>query len=43
MATRRLPADYIHSSAGFYKKGIQEVYAVDNIRDVLETGLSKRI
>jgi hypothetical protein len=38
-----MPESYVHSSAAFYGNGIQGIFPVDNIMDILEIDLSKRI
>jgi hypothetical protein len=38
-----VPENYVHSSAGFYGNGVQGVFPVDNIMDVMEIDLSKKI
>ena len=35
--------NYLHSSAGFYYKGVQATFDVDNIMDLMETDLSEKI
>jgi hypothetical protein len=37
------PEDYAHSSAGFYYKGVQGIFAVDNIMKMMDIDLSKEI
>ena len=37
------PEDYMHSSAGFYYKGAQGIFAVDNIMKMMDIDLSKEI
>jgi len=38
-----MPEGYVHSSAAFYRNGIQGIFPVDNIMDIMEIDLSKRI
>ena len=38
-----LPENYLHSSARYYSTGVQGIFSVDNIMDVLDIDLSKRI
>ena len=38
-----IPESYVHSSAAFYGNGIQGIFPVDNIMDIMEIDLSKRI
>ena len=38
-----LPENYVHSSAGYYDTGIQGIFSVDNIMDIMDIDLSKRI
>ena len=37
------PADYIHSSAGFYYTGMQGIFPVDNIMQLMDIDLTLRI
>ena len=37
------PEEYVHSSAGFYFKGMQGIFALDNIMTIMDIDLSKRI
>ena len=37
------PEDYVHSSARFYYKGLQGIFAVDNIMQMMDIDLSKEI
>ncbi len=37
------PEEYVHSSAGFYFKGVQGIFAVDNIMAMMDIDLNKRI
>ena len=37
------PEDYAHSSARFYYKGLQGIFAVDNIMQMMDIDLSKEI
>ncbi len=32
----------LHSSAGFYQKGVQGIFAVDNIMDLMDIDLRKK-
>ena len=36
-----MPESYVHSSAAFYGNGIQRIFPVDNIMDIIEIDLSK--
>jgi REP element-mobilizing transposase RayT len=38
-----IPENYVHSSAAFYGNGIHSIFPVDNIMDIMEIDLSKRI
>lgn len=38
-----VPENYAHSSAGYYATGIPGIYPVDNITDVMEIDLNKRL
>ena len=38
-----IPESYVHSSAAFYGNGIQGIFPVDNIMDIMEIDLSTRI
>ena len=38
-----IPESYVHSSVAFYGNGIQGIFPVDNIMDIMEIDLSKRI
>jgi hypothetical protein len=38
-----IPENYVHSSAGYYDAGIQGIFPVDNIMDVMDIDLSKRV
>ncbi len=35
------PENYLHSSAGFYYKGVQGIFKVDNIIQMMDIDLSK--
>ena len=35
------PEDYLHSSAGFYYKGVKGIFAIDNIMQMMDIDLSK--
>ncbi len=35
------PENYVHSSAGFYYKGVQGIFKVDNIMEMMDIDLSK--
>ncbi len=37
------PENYIHSSAGFYYKGAQGIFQIDNIMQLMDIDLSKKI
>jgi hypothetical protein len=37
------PENYIHSSAGFYYGGVQGIYPVDNIMNLMDIDLSESI
>jgi hypothetical protein len=37
------PDEYVHSSASFYYKGVQGIFAVDNIIQMMDIDLSKKI
>ncbi len=37
------PENYIHSPAGFYHKNLQGIYPVDNIINLMDIDLSKRL
>ena len=37
------PENYMHSSAGFYDKGVQGFFAVDNIMDLLDIDSSEKV
>ncbi|MEP6595698.1 MAG: hypothetical protein ABJA71_07110 [Ginsengibacter sp.] len=37
------PENYVHSSAGFYYKDVQGIFAVDNIMDLMDIDLSEKI
>jgi hypothetical protein len=39
----KMPESYVNSSAGFWGNGIQGIFPVDNILDIMEIDLSKRI
>lgn len=38
-----IPENYLHSSAAFYDTGVQGIFAVHNIMDIMDIDLSKRI
>ena len=37
------PENYVHSSAGFYYRGVQGIFAVDNMMDLMDIDLSEKI
>ncbi|MEP6949166.1 MAG: hypothetical protein ABI863_07835 [Ginsengibacter sp.] len=37
------PENYLHSSAGFYYKGVQGMFPVDNIMELMDIDLSEKI
>jgi hypothetical protein len=37
------PENYMHSSAGFYYKGIQGIFIIDDMMQMMDIDLSKRI
>ena len=37
------PDEYLHSSAGFYFKGVQGIFPIDDIMQMMDIDLSKRI
>ena len=37
------PEEYVHSSAGFYIKGMQGIFSVDDIMQMMDIDLSKKI
>jgi hypothetical protein len=37
------PENYVHSSAGFYYKGSQGIFVIDDIMQMMDIDLSKRV
>ena len=37
------PENYVHSSVGFYQKGVQGIFAIDNIMGLMDIDLSEKI
>ena len=38
-----IPENYVHSSAGYYSTGLPGIFSVDNIMDIMDIDLSKKI